>query len=236
MRAALGCHGTGRVLGSDRVPPLSRQLVDRALATVDLDARDVASEPWPVAPHFGLSKAPTPRQMSSNRGHAHCYRGQAVATSGTRPGEPGDTGASMRRTSIAAETAALIDASVNNPVLVVGSPPPGGRDLDLLANAGEYNAIAASLADAGFLRWRHSWATFDGTSVYAVDLAATTRWRSAGHDSSVLFEDARGNSWLFQPRPPRAGHGAAAGRPRHDPAARPGNREGARPGCRGIEG
>lgn len=96
-----------------------------------------------------------------------------------------------RRTSIAAETAAAIDATVTSPVLVVGSPPPGGRDLDLLAADNEYDAIAAWLGDTGFLRWRKSWARFDGGgSVYGVDLSSTERWRSGGHDSSVLFEDA----------------------------------------------
>jgi len=110
----------------------------------------------------------------------------------------------MRPTSIAAETAAAIDATINNPVLVVGSPPPGGRDLDLLADAGEYDAIAACLGDAGFLPWRRSWAKFDGGSVYGVDLSSLERWGSGGHESSVLFEDSEtitGFSNLVRPAP-----------------------------------
>ncbi len=89
---------------------------------------------------------------------------------------------------VGAEIAAAIDAIVTHPVLVVGSPPPTGRDLDLLAAGDDHTAITAWLSAAGFLLWRKSWARFDGTSVYGVDLSSLDRWGSATSDH--LLQDA----------------------------------------------
>ena len=44
-----------------------------------------------------------------------------------------------------------IDRLVGAPVLVFGSPPPGGRDLDLLARPDEERVLAEWLAGQGFL-------------------------------------------------------------------------------------
>ncbi len=109
----------------------------------------------------------------------------------------------MRRPSIDAEIAAKIDATVSNPVLVLGDPAQSGQ-LDLLANPEEYDIIAKWLAGSGFLRWRQSWAKFDEDGVSGVSLSATKRWLSAGGDLSVLFEDSEaipGLSNLVRPGP-----------------------------------
>ena len=109
----------------------------------------------------------------------------------------------MKRTSIGAEIAAKLDATVSNPVLVLGDPAQSGQ-LDLLANPGEYDIIATWLADSGFLRWRRSWAKFDEDGVSGVCLSSTKRWLSAGNDLSVLFEDSEtisGLSNLVSPGP-----------------------------------
>ncbi len=106
--------------------------------------------------------------------------------------------------SIGAEIAATIDAKVSDPVLVVGSLPPTGRDLDLLATGDEYDAIVKWLADAGFLQWRHAWFKFDGTASYGVDLLSAERWRSQTYDPTALFEHAEtipGYSNLVRPAP-----------------------------------
>ena len=89
-----------------------------------------------------------------------------------------------------ASVAAAIDAIVGGPVLVVGSPPPGGRDLDLLAGPEEFRRIEGWLDAAGYQRWRHTWVHFDGDGGYAVELASTEQWRTREDDASSLFATA----------------------------------------------
>lgn len=108
------------------------------------------------------------------------------------------------RISVGAEVAAAIDDVVASPVLVVGSPPPGGRDLDLLARSGDYTTIRSWLSSAGFVPWRHTWARFDEPGLYAVELSATDRWKTPQHDASSLFLDAEplpGFRHLVSPSP-----------------------------------
>lgn len=93
-------------------------------------------------------------------------------------------------TSLGAEVAASIDAALTSPVLVVGSPPPDGRDLDLLARPDDYATIHIWLEHAGFVPWRHTWARFDEPGLYAVELSTTQRWRTQHDDASSLFADA----------------------------------------------
>lgn len=78
--------------------------------------------------------------------------------------------------SIGTEIAEAIDAAVTDRVLVVGSPPPKGRDLDLLTWGQPYDDIVLWLNSAGFLRWRGSWARFDGTAPQRVDLSRADPW------------------------------------------------------------
>ena len=69
--------------------------------------------------------------------------------------------------------AEIVDAAAREPVLVFGSLPPEGRDLDLLTRDPE--PIAAALRREGFVsRGAHEWARFAHCSVEAVDL--TTDW------------------------------------------------------------
>lgn len=83
--------------------------------------------------------------------------------------------------------AAAIDAAATGPVLVEGSPPPGGRDLDLLAGPAEHAALSSWLHGAGFIRWGHSWARFGEPGSYGVELSSTERWRTSEDDGSSLF-------------------------------------------------
>ena len=86
--------------------------------------------------------------------------------------------------------ATAIDAVASRPVLVVGSPPPGGRDLDLLARPDEYQAISEWLLRKGFVQLKNTWARLDRAPLYAVDLSSTARWTTARQDASGLFADA----------------------------------------------
>lgn len=107
------------------------------------------------------------------------------------------------RLSANAEVAAAIDAAVSAQVLVEGSLPPEGRDLDLLAGHQDYVRIRAWLQRAGFVAWRHTWARFDPTP-YAVELSSTDRWRTSRDDASTLFTDAKaipGYQHLVSPAP-----------------------------------
>jgi thymidylate kinase len=102
------------------------------------------------------------------------------------------------------EVATALDAKLSEQVLVVGSPPPGGRDLDLLARSDAHADIAEWLSDAGFLRARKTWAKFDGDSTYAVDLSPAEAWRSPTYDPTRLFRDAEplpGYRHLMRPGP-----------------------------------
>ena len=57
---------------------------------------------------------------------------------------------------------------------------------------------------SGFLRWRQSWARFDGTATSCVDLSSTERWRPKADATSLLFEGAEtipGYANLVTPSP-----------------------------------
>ncbi len=103
-----------------------------------------------------------------------------------RDGDAGGGLAALRR-----DTAAALDALASGPVLVEGSPPPHGRDLDLVAASRDYAAISSWLHRAGFIRWGHTWARFGEPGAYGVELSSTERWRTAEDDGSSLFLDAQ---------------------------------------------
>ncbi|MGH3346694.1 MAG: dTMP kinase [Nocardioides sp.] len=88
------------------------------------------------------------------------------------------------------DTAAAIDAVATGPVLVEGSPPPCGRDLDLVAVPEDHAAISSWLHAAGFIRWGHTWARFGEPGAYGVELSSTERWQTSEADASSLFLDA----------------------------------------------
>lgn len=55
----------------------------------------------------------------------------------------------------------LVEAAAPRRLLVTGSLPPEGRDLDLLAPPGPYAAVADALEHAGFIRRHTTWARFE---------------------------------------------------------------------------
>ena len=65
--------------------------------------------------------------------------------------------------------AEIVDAAATAPVLVFGSPPPEGRDLDVITRARP--EVEAALRDAGFItRGPYEWARFAGGTAEGVDL------------------------------------------------------------------
>jgi thymidylate kinase len=86
--------------------------------------------------------------------------------------------------------AEFIDAAVAARVLVYGSLPPEGRDLDLLVREPERIAIDACLAEAGFSRQGNEWARFASCSVEAVETASAASLDLPPDELAALFDEA----------------------------------------------
>lgn len=104
------------------------------------------------------------------------------------------------------ETAAaeLVDAAVTARVLVFGSLPPAGRDLDLLVRPAEEAALARLLAEAGFLRRGHKWGRFGSATPDVVELVPAATWRLPAAELEALFAEAAplpGFRHLVRPAP-----------------------------------
>jgi thymidylate kinase len=98
----------------------------------------------------------------------------------------------------------LIDASIGSRVLVFGSLPPHGRDLDLLVREPEEIALGACLAEAGFVRQGNEWARFAECSVDVVELVSAAGWDLPPDELTALFDeglDIDGLRHLVQPSP-----------------------------------
>lgn len=87
--------------------------------------------------------------------------------------------------------AQIVDEAAGEAVLVFGSPPPHGRDLDLLARPAAARAIAAALAAAGFQRRGSQWVRFAGGTVAVVDLVEAAEWRLPAGELADLYAAAR---------------------------------------------
>lgn len=97
-----------------------------------------------------------------------------------------------------------IDSIAGEGVLVFGSPPPAGRDLDLLVRPPAERAVAAELAAEGFVRRGHEWVRFAASTATAVELVPAEVWGLAGAELDDLFACARpieGFSRLLAPSP-----------------------------------
>lgn len=97
-----------------------------------------------------------------------------------------------------------IDRALSRRVLVYGSLPPHGRDLDLLARAPERRAIEGRLAAAGFVTREGQWASFAGCTVEAVELADPRSWELPEEEIEALLAEGRpldGCEQLVRPAP-----------------------------------
>jgi thymidylate kinase len=104
----------------------------------------------------------------------------------------------------ALELARAIDGCLRDRVLVFGSPPPQGGDLDLLARAPELGIITRHLTREGFLQRGLTWARFSGCTVSSVDLVPAEHWGLGQAELRALFTEAiplDGFSSLVLPSP-----------------------------------
>ena len=79
------------------------------------------------------------------------------------------------RESTVSEIVELVAGSIRHRVLVVGSLPPGGRDLALIVRPCEERAVAESMTAAGLARRGLQWASFFDCSAYLVELIPARR-------------------------------------------------------------
>ncbi len=101
----------------------------------------------------------------------------------------------------------LVDSAATGRVLVVGSLPPGGRDLDLLARVDDRAAISARLAAEGFRNRGNDWVRFTGCSASAVDLLPAEAYPVPERQLQSLFDEALpidGLARLVRPAPHHA--------------------------------
>jgi hypothetical protein len=82
-----------------------------------------------------------------------------------------------------------VDAAVADRVLVFGSLPPAGRDLDLLVRPEEAAALATALEGAEFRRSGRTWARFRGCSVSVVELIPAGALRLPVNELDAVFAD-----------------------------------------------
>ncbi|MGE5700850.1 MAG: hypothetical protein ACM3VU_00385 [Arthrospira platensis] len=101
----------------------------------------------------------------------------------------------------------LIDGVLEGRVLVYGSLPPHGRDLDLLVRPAEEETIHAALSQAGFLRRESLLARFHSCSVELVELTSARHWDLPERELQALFGEGRaldGHRMLVRPAPHHA--------------------------------
>jgi thymidylate kinase len=91
---------------------------------------------------------------------------------------------------IAAQTAALVDRAAGDRVIVFGSLPPSGRDLDLLARPSEEKAIAAGLEREGYHRRGGYLAAFRGGRSFGVELVPVSTLGLPAAELADLFGQA----------------------------------------------
>jgi thymidylate kinase len=110
--------------------------------------------------------------------------------------------------------AKLVDGEAPERVLVLGSYPPSGRDLDVLARPAGREAIGAALARDGFIArgpglaparaWVQQWVRFSDGTAFAVDVHQPERYGLSDDCVAALFDDAvpiEGMKWLARCAP-----------------------------------
>lgn len=108
------------------------------------------------------------------------------------------------REALIRESCEVVDATARGRVLVVGSPPPSGTDLDLLVRPGEEQALRAGLRDAGFLEGGKRFVRFGLGCGFEIELLAAEDWALPRSEMEALFAEATplpGCSRLVEPAP-----------------------------------
>ena len=107
----------------------------------------------------------------------------------------------------ASDTLALIDSVIHDRVLIYGSLPPEGGDLDILARPAELSAIREALIAEGFVPVRRMLVRFLPGRFEMVELTPADAWKLPSVELAALFAEARpvaGAQLLAQPSPHHA--------------------------------
>lgn len=103
------------------------------------------------------------------------------------------------------DAAALIDGLAAGPLLVFGSLPPAGRDLDVAARTrAEADALAAALVAQGWTRKGRELAWFGERTARGVEAASVEDWGVGAAEADALFGEAlpvEGYARLLRPAP-----------------------------------
>ena len=102
------------------------------------------------------------------------------------------------------DLAHAVDQAAGARVVVFGSPPPDGRDLDLLAREPQQRAVEACLSSQGMPGKRGKWVAFRNCAAAGVELVPAADWRLPRSELDALFAEAeplRGFSHLAVPAP-----------------------------------
>lgn len=102
------------------------------------------------------------------------------------------------------EIGTIIDAVAQGRVLVVGTAPPAGRDLDLLTRANDRVAIEQALRAHGYHRIGRAWARVHDGTPEVVELSTPAEWGLSGPAAEELFEHAielEADARLYVPAP-----------------------------------
>jgi len=108
------------------------------------------------------------------------------------------------REALIREACEVVDATARGRVLVVGSPPPSGTDLDLLVRPREEQMVRAGLRDAGFLEGGRRFARFGLGCGFEIELLAGEDWALPRSEIEALFAEATplpGLNRLVEPAP-----------------------------------
>jgi thymidylate kinase len=98
----------------------------------------------------------------------------------------------------------LVDKAVRSKALVLGTPPPEGRDLDLLVRSADAGPLIGALRSNGFEEVGGRWMRFAGCEVEVVDVEVVESWGLPGDEVSTMFDLASGvdgTSRLGRPDP-----------------------------------
>jgi thymidylate kinase len=106
---------------------------------------------------------------------------------------------------LALDVCGLVDAALSDRVVVFGSLPPEGSDLDLLVRPPEEAALRSALLSAGFVHKGRDLVRFSRCRAYSVELEPVDGLGLPAPKLEALFNLATplaGFSWLAEPAPP----------------------------------
>lgn len=106
--------------------------------------------------------------------------------------------------SLADAALGAVAAAAPRPVLVIGSLPPAGRDLDLLVRSPDDRALRLALEAAGAVARGRELALFGGGSAYGIDLIPAESWGLPQRELGALFDEAlpiEGLTQVVRPSP-----------------------------------